>query len=449
MTATQHAGSGATGPAQDSAPFDLVGVGFGPGNLGLAIAAAEHPAPLRVRFLERQDRFGWHRGMLIPEARMQIPFVKDLATVRNPTSGFGFLSYLAERGRLVDFLNRQTFFPTRLEYHDYLSWAAEQFDDVVDYGSEVVEVGPGEVGDSEDGPVLDIVARRDGRTVRHRAYAVVIATGLRPHLPPGVTSGDRVWHNCDLVPNVARLQSERRIPRRFVVVGAGQSAAESIEFLHRSFPGAEVHAVFDRWGFSPADDSAFANRVFDPDAAHDFHRSPPHVRRQIVERHRNTNYAVVDPDLIESIYEKHYAELVDGDERLHFHPMSRVEQVDLTSDGPSVVVWSGVKSTSTVIAADTIVYATGYQSSDPARFLRGITPRRDDQGRVDIGANYRLALDGTEAPVYVQGATEHTHGLGSTLLSNIAVRTGEIIDSIVEHRLGQAERTTGRQMAPS
>ncbi|MGV7750452.1 L-lysine 6-monooxygenase, partial [Mycobacterium kansasii] len=33
--------------------------------------------------------------------------------------------------------------------------------------------------------------------------------------------------------------------------------------------------------------------------------------------------------------------------------------------------------------------------------------------------------------LYVQGATESTHGLGSTLLSNVAVRTGEILDGIV------------------
>jgi L-ornithine N5-oxygenase len=31
----------------------------------------------------------------------------------------------------------------------------------------------------------------------------------------------------------------------------------------------------------------------------------------------------------------------------------------------------------------------------------------------------------------VQGGTEHSHGLTSTLLSNIAVRTGEIVESIV------------------
>ena len=32
--------------------------------------------------------------------------------------------------------------------------------------------------------------------------------------------------------------------------------------------------------------------------------------------------------------------------------------------------------------------------------------------------------------IYLQGGTEHTHGLSSSLISNIAVRCGEIVESI-------------------
>jgi L-ornithine N5-oxygenase len=42
--------------------------------------------------------------------------------------------------------------------------------------------------------------------------------------------------------------------------------------------------------------------------------------------------------------------------------------------------------------------------------------------------------DDLAAGIYVQGATEHTHGLSSTLLSNVAVRSGEIAASIVARR---------------
>jgi L-ornithine N5-oxygenase len=35
-----------------------------------------------------------------------------------------------------------------------------------------------------------------------------------------------------------------------------------------------------------------------------------------------------------------------------------------------------------------------------------------------------------KAAVYLQGGTEHTHGISSSLLSNTAVRAGEILASI-------------------
>jgi L-ornithine N5-oxygenase len=412
--------------------LDVVGVGFGPANLGLAIAVAERNArserPISPLFLERQEAFGWHRGMLIPDARMQVAFLKDLATLRNPTSSFGFVSYLAARGRLVDFVNRQTFFPTRVEFHDYLSWAAAHFDDVVSYGTTVEKIEP--TGDG----LLAVTGRRGGEPVRVVARAVVIATGLAPALPDGVEAGERIWHNSRLVQGVAKLATGPA-PRRFVVVGAGQSAAESVDYLHRSFPDADVHAVFRRWGYSPADDSAFANRVFDPDAVHEFYASPPEVRGRVTTLHRNTNYSVVDPDLIESLYERHYAERVEGRERLRFDKMCTVEACEDLGDRVRVRIRSSVDGAARDLDADVIVYATGYRSGDPTRFLAGLVAGRDERGRVRLTADYRLELDGSDALVYVQGATEHTHGLASTLLSNVAVRSGDILASL-EARIG-------------
>src|SRR5262245_61603677 len=99
----------------EPAVYDLVGVGFGPSNLALAIALTEFneqtAKPVTAQFLERQPRFGWHRGMLIEDATMQVSFLKDLVTMRNPTSRFSFLCYLKARDRLVDFINHKNLFP--------------------------------------------------------------------------------------------------------------------------------------------------------------------------------------------------------------------------------------------------------------------------------------------------------------------------------------------------
>src|SRR5205823_12113048 len=123
---------------------DVAGVGFGPSNLSIAIALQEmaSPTPLTSTFFEREQRFSWHRGMLIEGATMQISFLKDLATLRNPQSRYSFVAYLHARNRLSDFINNKTMLPSRVEFHDYLEWAAEPFAPIVRYGVEVTEVRP-------------------------------------------------------------------------------------------------------------------------------------------------------------------------------------------------------------------------------------------------------------------------------------------------------------------
>lgn len=165
-------------PRPDQEVLDVVGVGFGPSNVGVAIAVLEHNASvpagrrLTARFVERQESFGWHRGMLLEDATMQVSYLKDLVTLRNPSSSFTFLSYLHDRDRLADFINYGSSFPTRREFHDYLEWAAGRAEQLgrsaggnvgVDYGREVVEVLPIRDDDGEV-ELLEVVVRRGERT---------------------------------------------------------------------------------------------------------------------------------------------------------------------------------------------------------------------------------------------------------------------------------------------
>ncbi|MBT3149524.1 lysine N(6)-hydroxylase/L-ornithine N(5)-oxygenase family protein [Streptomyces sp. CHD11] len=415
---------------------DLIGIGFGPSNVAMAIALSEHNAgvgrqeAVTAHFFEQQRTFGWHRGMLIDDATMQVSFLKDLVTLRNPSSAFSFLRYLQSRGRLIDFVNHKSFFPLRREFHDYFEWAAAKVDDMVSYGHEVVAVEPGLC----DGRVeyLDVTARSGDGLVVHRARNLVIGTGLRPRMPDGVERSDRIWHNSDLLARVDALDGTD--PTRFVVVGAGQSAAENVAYLHRRFPGAEVHAVFSRYGYSPADDSNFANRIFDPEAVDDYFTAPEDVKRTLMDYHGNTNYSVVDNDLIEDLYRRVYQEKVLGTERLHFHNVSRVVSVTETPEKVHATVVSLVTGEKTPLDADVVVYGTGYLPADGLALL-GETAglcHRDDEGRIRVGRDYRVAArPELRCGIYLQGGTEHTHGITSSLLSNIAIRVGEILDSIL------------------
>ncbi|WP_405787009.1 lysine N(6)-hydroxylase/L-ornithine N(5)-oxygenase family protein [Streptomyces sp. NBC_00029] len=424
----------------DDAPLihDLIGIGFGPSNVAMAIALSEHNAgvgpqeAVTAHFFEQQPRFGWHRGMLIDDATMQVSFLKDLVTLRNPASEYSFLCYLQSRGRLIDFVNHKSLFPLRVEFHDYFEWAAAKVDDMVSYGSEVVAVRPV----LRDGAIeyLDVTARSGSELVVHRARNLVIGTGLRPQMPDGVDRTERVWHTSELLTRVAALGNAD--PSRFVVVGAGQSAAENVAFLHRTFPGAEVCAVFSRYGYSPADDSGFANRIFDPSAVDEYFTAPESVKRKLIEYHANTNYSVVDIDLIDDLYRQEYQEKVLGTERLRFLKVSRLADVCEGPDSVRVTVESLVTGEKEVLEADVLVYATGYRSADGLGLLGDVEKlcRRDDLGRVRVARDYRVESEPElRCGVYLQGGTEHTHGITSSLLSNTAVRVGEILRSIVTH----------------
>ncbi|MBO2455011.1 lysine N(6)-hydroxylase/L-ornithine N(5)-oxygenase family protein [Actinomadura barringtoniae] len=420
---------------QQDRPYDFVGVGFGPANLALAIALEEHNAQaapadrLTAVFVERQPRFGWHRGMLIEGATMQVSFLKDLATMRNPVSDFGFLSYLKDKDRLVDFINHKTFFPTRTEFHDYFMWAADRVSHLVRYDNEAIAVQARTDGSGEAAEVEVTVAGGDVL----RARNLVISGGLQPVMPPGVQQSERVWHNQALLTNLAEYAGPE--PQRWTVIGAGQSAAEVADYLHRTYPGAEICSVFSRYGYSPADDSPFANRIFDPEAVDLFHGASEDVKDQLFAYHRGTNYSVVDMDLIEELYRRVYQEKVLGHERLRLLNACRVLDVREVPGGARTTYEFLPTGERTVLDSDVVVCATGYEPFDALGLLGPVGDHvlRDDQGRPRVERDYRIATaPNVTAGLYLQGGTEHTHGITSSLLSNAAVRAGEILESILD-----------------
>ena len=84
-----------------------------------------------------------------------------------------------------------------------------------------------------------------------------------------------------------------------------------------------------------------------------------------------------------------------------------------------------------------VVFATGYRPADPSGCSASRRMcRRDEAGRA--AASTATTASHTDAElrggIYLQGGTEHTHGISSSLLSNTAVRAGEILDSVLGHR---------------
>jgi len=434
--------------------YDVVGIGFGPSNLSLAIALEEHwanvPAhPITAAFFERQPSFGWHRNMLLPATTMQISFLKDLATFRNPVSRFSFVSYLHEAGRLAQFVNNQAFYPTREEFHQYLEWVESSLANrAAYYGSDVtgLRLPPGSSAESAEYLQLEVRDSIGAGTRLINARNVVISTGLVPRMPDGVRCDERVWHSSEFLEKYRRVNPHEL--KRVAVVGAGQSAAEITRFLYDMLPDTRVSAIIPSYGYSVADDTPFANQVFDPSAVDHYFFGTDGTREAFWRYHKNTNYSVVDNEVIRDLYRRSYDDSIRNTRRLEFLNLTRVSEVRRAGTETRVSLYSLLDRESQELSVDALIFATGYDGMEPTNMLGDVGRYclRDDDGNLRVERDYRLATTaGLRCGIYLQGGTERTHGLAASLLSNIAVRSGEIADSIV-HRRAEWENGAGEPL---
>jgi len=420
--------------------LDVLGVGFGPSNMALAIALDEYnvsvPESLRlgIAFLEKRATPEWHPGMLFDDASMQISFLKDLTTFRNPQSPYTFVNFLKCAGRLVDFTNRGSTEPLRIEFSAYLRWVADQLSGYVRCSSEVRGVRPVIQG----GEVVHFEVDLDGPEGRQTVAArhVIVAAGLQLRMPPGIVAGDRVWHSHHHLARVRELVPDAA--KDVVVVGSGQSAVEVALDLYVRLPEARVHLVSSRYGIAPSDQGPLVNQIFDPSAVDDFFDADPAVRARMDRLHRNSNNAVANPQLIKEVFDIQYRDRWLGRERLVVHRMSRAFSIRERGDGVDVQIAHDLSASVTELKAEAVVLATGYTTFDITSVLgeHADLVRRGADGLVDVDRDCRAWLTlGGPAGLYLVGQSEHLHGFANTLLSTIAVRAGEIADSILGSHL--------------
>lgn len=462
-------------PADASEVQDLVCVGFGPASLAVAIALNDAleagtlaKAP-RVIFLEKQKAFAWHAGMLLPGAKMQISFLKDLASLRDPRSAFTFINFLHSNGRLIDFTNLNTFLPARAEFEDYLRWCASFFDESVQYGTEVVSV----TGDkNEAGQVarFRIVARSAAGEQVYQARNVLVATGGQASLPPNLpASSPRVVHSSQYAQVVPKILSDTQAPYRVAVIGGGQSAAEIFNNVQTLYPNAKTYLVMRQEFLKPSDDSPFVNSIFNPSFVDELYERPIESRDHLLTDARATNYGVVRLGLIETLYDRmyHQRRLLGDDETKWPHRIlanRRIVRAEagkndslrlvLEADLPEnrgLSNGNGNSHPQETFDVDLIVAATGYKRQAHIAMLEDLWPllpetrpetgadgwkvQAGDKSRaLQVSRDYRVQFNAgalaSGSNVYLQGCNEGTHGLSDTLLSVLATRSGEIVESI-------------------
>lgn len=415
--------------------FDVLGIGFGPSNLALAIALDDADRAdretCRFHFIERQPRFTWHGGMLLPGSDMQISFLKDLVSLRDPTSPLTFVNYLHKQGRLEDFANCKTFHPSRVEFNDYLRWVADSFSARCSYGETVVAVEPVRSGDTVTA-LRVITHSKSGRESVRQTRGLAVAVGGSPHVPElfkPLGDDPRLFHSSRYLDRIDARGLERS-GARVAVIGGGPSAAEITVDLQSRFPEANIDLIFRGHALKPSDSSPFVNEIFHPSYTDFMYDLSEPKRDAIVKTFRNTNYAVVDPDLLEALHKILYQQKVEGRSQVALVPRNDIRAVAAATEGIVIASEDRFAESQRSETYHAVVLATGYERSLLHPFLDPIAGDIEDLG---VDRDYRLTMRaGFQPRIYLQGNSETSHGLSDTLLSVLAVRSREIARSLFE-----------------
>lgn len=409
---------------------ELLAIGAGPSNLALAVALEESaPEYLATKSLiiEQHESVVWQRGLLIPWAQSQVSFLKDLVTLRNPRSEFTFLNYLHSVGRLNQFVNLATFNPYRAEISDYLRWVAKSLNRIrIDYNRRCVTIQP------VRSAAQKITAWRVGLADESAIICrnLVIGTGRDPCIPEvfAALPRARVIHSTEYSLRIGELDPGE--PHNVVVIGGAQSAAEMLLATYETLPRARCTLVTRSIGLQSYEHSKFTNELYYPSFVDDFFDAPQHVRQQILDEMRRTNYGALDPVLLETLYHKLYLQRLYGHDRLRIVSMATVAEA--RADGPEVVLGLIDRKTghSEELRCDVVMLGTGFSAATPK--IVGEFAVAAGLREVRVNRVYRVITPpSVVAACYVQGSNEATHGIADSLLSVAALRAAEIVSDIV------------------
>ncbi|WP_411566250.1 SidA/IucD/PvdA family monooxygenase [Pseudomonas orientalis] len=435
--------------------YDVIGVGFGPANIALAVALEEKALGGRYLFLEGNTAPDWQPEMLIEGSDTQHNPLRDFVTPRNPVSPYGFLSYLKAKNRLFDYLNLGLEFPYRLEYARYVRWVARQFDRWVSYGERVTAIS--KAGNSGE---LVRVDTSLGRSLLTRTLS--FGPGRTPFVPEAFDKdfAGRVSHFTGYITANARWSAEG-VPRSIAVIGSSQSAVELTLDLNARYPNAQIHNIFRSFSYQLKDTSPFTENVYFPEFVDDFYNAPIELQKKLTKEVLRSNYSSADMDVIKTLYHKLYVQKLDGRERIHLHNMSEITTAVLKDRQVELKLHNTLKDLDTELMVDAVVLATGFRNLGSAHNDEFLPPllqnvasdasRRSD-GSVKIERDYLIASsDPNFPPIFLNGLCESTHGFGDagsfSLLSLRSWTIAEKIEALIARGTASIHTHSNREVA--
>ncbi|WP_456269325.1 SidA/IucD/PvdA family monooxygenase [Kushneria sp. AK178] len=400
--------------------LDLAGIGAGPFNLSIAALAADRLPRLSTRFFDRQKRYAWHEGMMLPDTHLQTGFLKDLVTAIDPTSRWSFLNYLVQHRRFYRFLNAELSTVSRAEFSDYLRWAAEGLDNVwLDHSVREID---------HDGEHFCL--RTDTRTFRARHLC--LGSGKAPWLPD--FAREHQGEHCLHAESIA-WRARDFTNQRVVIVGGGQSGADIFINALRGHwgPPTSLNWLSRRRNFQPLDETAFTNEYFTPGYTTQFVELDEAVRRREVSAQKYASDGIT-PAALTEIYQTLYHRFDVMNEPRWAHLLPHREAVNMTRHGDAFVLEARHGTTGGLerFDADVVIFATGFESMLPG-CMAPLADRigQDARGEPSMGRHFMLDWQGGgDSRIYAVNAGRTRYGIAEPQLSLMAWRSAVILNHL-------------------
>lgn len=405
--------------------YDIIGIGIGPFNLGLAALCYCIPE-LHCLFVEQSECFSWHPGLLLDEARLQVPFYADLVTLADPQSPFSYMAFLKAMNRMFRFAIHENYFVTRKEYNQYCRWVAEQLP-TLRFNQRCITINK-----VEDYYEL--------RTQNETFYAkhIVLGTGTIPSMPGCVKDINHpmLFHSADYLYRRDKLLSRQSV----TIIGSGQSAAEIFYDLlqHREHFKKGLHWFTRSERIFPMDYSKLSLEMSSPDYIDHFYSLNESTRKSSLEK-QNILFKGVNINLIGEIYDKLYIQSLEEEQNpVSIHPDCELTHVTASGENITATFHHSGLDSSFTHETGVIILATGYKQNVP-RFLDSLKKmiRYDKQGNFNAKRNYAVDENDT---IFIQNAESPTHGFNASDLSLGPYRNAVIINSILGHERYKIER---------
>ncbi|MBN3003491.1 SidA/IucD/PvdA family monooxygenase [Chromobacterium alkanivorans] len=410
--------------------YHCIGIGSGPSNLSVAsLLHGQHD--IKSIFFEQKPAFSWHDGMMIPGAGLQVSLFKDLVTLADPTNRFSFVSYLHQHGRLLQFLNARFDQVSRLEFRDYLKWAAESNDNIC-FGERVLEV------DFVDGAYVVQTSKR-----RVQGDNVVVGVGIVPDVPDFARSC--LNESTHFHVNDFAAKSGVTAGKRVLVIGGGQSGAEAVlELLRRG--GDQAPAALSwlsrRENYFPLDDSPFTNDLYTPTHSNYFYEQDETFRREFLKRNLLSSDGISECTL-RSIYQQIYTLrfIARAPIDIRLLPFREVRAIGRNGERWSVAASHLGAHESETLDADVVIWASGFKPA-PTPFLQPLRERLEREGE-EIAVDRDYAALGKlprNRSLFILNAIRQQRGLADPNLSLTAWRSQIVINRMLDApRAGNAD----------